>query len=144
MFIVFVGSICQSKIQGAPSTMSLLPSSITLLLPSPAGNKKTSCKSWRQINFEKWYGLSHVLVSFFNNDLASRFAEGFRFPAVLGNETIMELGSREAPLAHCLDLDLNDQKTRHYFWKWFQVLKDKWKFKYKREKKSFELFGGLH
>ena len=36
----------------------------------------------------------------------------------------------------CLDLDLNVQKTRRYFWQWFHIQKNKWKLKYKREKRS--------
>ena len=28
---------------------------------------------------------------------------------------------------HCLDLDLNDQKNRRYFWQWFHIWKNKWK-----------------
>ena len=26
-------------------------------------------------------------------------------------------------VTHCLDLNLNDQKTRHYFWEWFRIWK---------------------
>ena len=26
--------------------------------------------------------------------------------------------------SHCLDLDLNDQKTRRYFWQWFHIKKN--------------------
>ena len=44
--------------------------------------------------------LSHFLVPVLvlPPDLASWFAEGFRFPAGLGNDTVMELGRREAAL----------------------------------------------
>ena len=38
-------------------------------------------------------------------------------------------------LMHCLDLDQNDQKKRHYFWQSFHTLKNKWKLKHKREKR---------
>ena len=37
---------------------------------------------------------------------------------------------------HCLDLDLNHQKTRRYFWQRFHISKNEWKLKYKREKKN--------
>ena len=43
--------------------------------------------------------------------------------------------------SHCLDLDLNDQKTRRYFWQWFYIWK--WKSKEKREKNPTRRFGGL-
>ena len=36
---------------------------------------------------------------------------------------------------YCLDLDLNDQKKRRYFWQWFHIQKNKSKSKYTREKK---------
>ena len=27
-------------------------------------------------------------------------------------------------ISHCLDLDMNDQKKRHYFQQWFHILKN--------------------
>ena len=39
---IFIGSIRRSKSPGAPRAASLLPSSITVSLPSPAGNRKPS------------------------------------------------------------------------------------------------------
>ena len=40
--LIFIGSIRRSKSPGAPRAASLLPSSITVSLPSPAGNRKPS------------------------------------------------------------------------------------------------------
>ena len=40
----------------------------------------------------------------------------------------------------CLDLDLNDQKTRGYFWQWFHVLKKWIKIRIENGKKSCEPF----
>ena len=38
-------------------------------------------------------------------------------------------------IAHCLDLDLNDQKTRHNFRQWFYIKNIEIKLIEKREKK---------
>ena len=42
---------------------------------------------------------------------------------------------------HCSDLDLNDQNSRRSFWQWFLILKNIWKLKYKREKKTLWING---
>ena len=61
------------------------------------------------------------------------------------SEIIWPLDKISFVLAHCLDLDLNDQKMGRFFWQGFSYLKtNKWKLRWDIEKNPASGNGGLH
>ena len=80
-------------------------------------------------------GISPHLFMWMNYHLTMNFFHT-KFVAQIGfQHGTFQLPSLHASSIPWMDLDLNVQKTRRYFWWWFHIQENKWKLKYKREKK---------